>query len=601
MLPSNGYYPPASDEDDGDLAIEDASEYASEWGLDPWDVLEWKGRIRNTIFGDFLQTLKPWASPKQQELTLAIFKACPELVADYFGRKEAFNYDPKLTATWMGYSSFLYETIQLPVPPNLGGRRSLQDFPPPVLTTIQSILPQPLSQQVLTKCLNSNSDLVNFFAIRILVVAFHKMKAVLREFKSASSLSASNVWEQGAKRLTAEFCRKCPSMKAIVLASKRPEFQKDMMREAITRLIRLYFEVAPQVALREKFDASVSLCNALLRAEMPTEASEDKAFHIMEVEHWIRIARYTRSMRWWQKNKTLSYSPFVTLLRLVATSSEGDLSTGITTLLATILHEDDILQMRTSPNALDALIASITATCGSSSPSRQVLEFLDDCCARFIRKPIKYIDDLDTMRLQSNPRTESNSTPLSPLLMTLIEQWPFKGGKSEKGSSADPLAQWLSTLLYLLKLIGEDDRLLGLVRDSLVSSADPTYQQVLRDSFQWKMGKQKAKEALKLATGADFSGSERSSTSPVPLSEQIMEPPKDPYHGVDLELPPDEDERHPGLNRWKKKDIEEAIEEGDVGELILCLCSKHAEIRIQAVSNIRQLMVNLEVSNISHY
>jgi nucleolar pre-ribosomal-associated protein 1 len=586
-----------NDEDDGDLAIEDATEYASEWGLDPWDVLEWKGRIRNTIFGDFLQTLKPWASPKQQQLALAIFKASPELVADYFGRKEAFNYDPKLTATWMGYSSFLYETIELPVPVHLGGGRSHQDFPPPVLTTVQSILPQPLSQQVLTKCLNSNSDLVNFFAVRILVVAFHKLRSVLREFESASSSHNSKVWEQGAARLTAEFCRRCPSMKAVVLASKRPEFQKDMMREAITRLIRLYFEVTPQVALREKFDASVPLCNALTRAEKPTEAPEDKAFHIMEVEHWIRIARYTRSMRWWQKNKTLTYSPFVTLLRLVATSSEGDLSTGITSLLAAILRDDDILQMRTSPNALDALIASITSTCGSSTPSPQVLEFLDDCCARFIRKPIKYIDDLDTMRRKTDPPSECNATPLSPLLMALIEQWPFKGGKSEKGNVADPIAQWLSKLLYLLKLIGEENQLLELVRDSLVSSADSAYQQVLKDSFLWKMGKQKAKEALKLATGADFSGSERSSTSPVPPPEQVMDPPNDPYHGIDLELPPEEDERHPGLNRWKKKDIEEAIEEGDVGELILCLCSKHSEIRIQAVSNIRQLMSNIEVSH----
>lgn len=177
--------------------------------------------------------------------------------------------------------------------------------------------------------------------------------------------------------------------------------------------------------------------------------------------------------------------------------------------------------------------------------------------------------------------------------MTLVEQWPFKGGKDEKGNPAEPLAQWLSKLLYLLKLIGEDELLLGLVRDSLVASAVPAYQEVLKDAFLWKMGKEKAKVALKLATGADFSGSERSSASPIPTAQ-----PKEETRiavTVDLELPPKKDEKHAGLNRWRKKDIEESMENGDIGELLLCLCSQHAEIRLQAVINIRQLMGKIDV------
>jgi len=146
----------------------------------------------------------------------------------------------------------------------------------------------------------------------------------------------------------------------------------------------------------------------------------------------------------------------------------------------------------------------------------------------------------------------------------------------------------------LLKLIGEDEPLLELVRDALVASADQAYQDVLKDSFLWKMGKEKAKEALKLATGADFSGSERSAASPVP-PEELEQSAKALVH-VDLELPPQEDEKHTGLNRWRKKDLEESIEDGDVGELLICLCSKHAEIRLQAVTNIHLLMSRLDVS-----
>jgi nucleolar pre-ribosomal-associated protein 1 len=258
-----------------------------------------------------------------------------------------------------------------------------------------------------------------------------------------------------------------------------------------------------------------------------------------------------------------------------------------------------MLQTKTSPDALDALIASLGAGSGSSTAPPEVLEFLDDCCARFTKVPIKYFDDLDALCTR-NAQPSADLGPFSPLLMTLLEQWPFKGGETATSNTADSIAQWLSRLLYLLKLIGEDENILTLVRDSLVGSADKAYKDVLKDSFLWKMGKERAKEALKLATGADFSGSERSSTSPVPKKDAFEQPAKIRPQ-VDLEAPPAEDERHTGLTRWKKKDLSEAVDDGDIGELMLCLCSEHQEIRLQAINNIRQLMLTLNVSNEQSY
>lgn len=251
-----------------------------------------------------------------------------------------------------------------------------------------------------------------------------------------------------------------------------------------------------------------------------------------------------------------------------------------------------MLQTKTSPDALDALTASLGASPGSSVPSAEVLDFLDDCCARFIKGPIKYFDDIDTSSRSDAP-IDAVAGPFSPLLMTFVEQWPFRGGEATVSTTAEPLAQWLSKLLYLLKLIGEDEAMLTSVRDALVQSAAKAHKDVLKDAFLWKMGKERAKEALKLATGADFSGSERSTSSPSPLEdvEQIKRKPD-----VDLEAPPQEDEKHTGLVRWKKKELGEAIDDGDIGELLHCLSSKHAEIRLQAVNNIRQLMATLDTS-----
>ena len=302
MLPSNGFYPPIGDDDHGDAIAEETTEHMMEFGLDPFDIVQTRKQVRNFILAEFIQSLRPHANTLQQELIVSIFKACPELIAAYFLEKETFNYDPKLTATWIGYSAFLYQTIELPVPGNFGAKRSHPDYPPPASTVIQCVLPQSLTQQVLTKCLNSSSALVNFFAVRILVIAFCKLQSLLQAYGSASQPHSSKLWEQGANRLVSEFCQRCPPMKTVILAFRRPAFQKDMMREAITRLLRLYFEVTPRIALEERFDASIPLCNALTQAEKPVEAAEDRAFRVLELEHWIQIARRSPSMRWWQKN-----------------------------------------------------------------------------------------------------------------------------------------------------------------------------------------------------------------------------------------------------------------------------------------------------------
>ncbi|EUC42301.1 hypothetical protein COCMIDRAFT_8104 [Bipolaris oryzae ATCC 44560] len=595
MLPTQGFYPSAFDDNEDEQ--DDAADYGNDLGLDTVGSYSKITKVRNIILSEFIQSQRPYANTLHQELVVDIFRACPELIADYFIKRRDFSYDPKLTSTWIGYSAFLYQTIQLPVPKYFGAKKNYRDYPPPVAVLMNSILPQPLNQQVLTKCLNHSSDLIQLFAIRVLIVALQKLRGILQELGNASAVKSSKQWDQASKRLVSEVSRRCPAIRTVFLALKKPGL-KDMKRESITRLLRLYYEVTPQVALQEKFDVSLPLCNALVEAEKPTALPEDKVFRIMELEHWIQMARLSPAMRWWQKQKTLSYSPFVTLLKLLVTSKESELYAGIRSLLSDILQDQEMLQTKTSPDALDALIASLGSTSGSSASSTEVLEFLDDCCARFTKVPIKYFDDLDAMCGRIG-RPASDMGPFSNLLMTLVEQWPFKGGETATSNAADALAQWLSRLLYLLKLIGEDERMLGQVRDALVESANVAYKEVLKDAFLWKMGKEKAKESLKLATGADFSGSERSSTSPVPVAARVQEAEQQSRTRsvVDLEEPPVEDEKHTGLIRWRKKELSEAVEDGDIGELILCLCSEHGEIRKQAINNIRQVTATIKFSS----
>jgi nucleolar pre-ribosomal-associated protein 1 len=296
MLPTSGFYPSTFDDDEGEF--EDIADHGIDQDLDSVDNRS--GKIRNVILSEFVLSLRPYANTFHQELALDIFKACPELVADYFVKRKDFSYDPKLTSTWIGYSAFLYQTIQLPVPKYLGGKRGFRDHPPPVSMIMQSILPQALNQQVLTKCLNHSSDLIQMFAFRVLIAALQKLQSVLQTLSIASLAKPSKLWEQTSKRLTTEVSRRFPPIKTVFLSLKKPGL-KDMKRESITRLLRLYYEVTPQTALQERFDVSLPLCNALAEVEKLTTSTEDKVFRVMELEHWIQMARHSPAMRWWQK------------------------------------------------------------------------------------------------------------------------------------------------------------------------------------------------------------------------------------------------------------------------------------------------------------
>lgn len=296
MLPTSGFYPSTFDDEEADL--DDPADHAGDLGMDSVDNRT--GKVRNVILSEFVLSQRPYASTLQQELVLDIFRACPELVADYFIKRKDFSYDPKLTSTWIGYSAFLYQTIQLPVPQYLGGKKGFRDQPPPVSAMVQSVLPQPLNQSVLTKCLNHSSDLVQLFAIRVLIATLQKLQEVVQVLKEAHMARSSKHWAHASKRLISEISRRCPPIKTVLLALKKPGL-KDLKRESITRLLRLYYEATPQAALQEKFDVSLPLCNALADVEKPGVSAEDKVFRVMELEHWIQMARHSPAMRWWQK------------------------------------------------------------------------------------------------------------------------------------------------------------------------------------------------------------------------------------------------------------------------------------------------------------
>ena len=259
----------------------------------------------NATLTTFLQSLRPYASVRQSDLVLAVFRTLPEMIGSYFSKNKSFSFDPKLTATWVGYSSFLLATVQLPLHEALLHSRVDGGVPPPTDIIMESILPRPLTQKVMTRCLNQSSSLITLFGTRILNAAFEKLSTLLelcediQHHRTQDQISIT--WSQAASTLIVEFKERCPEMKHVIAQFRSCSKGNLMLREGLTRLLASYYKIVPQLAMEEKFDISVPLSIALQDFNVATENSQEDGMRLLELEHMLDIAYRSPNMEWWHK------------------------------------------------------------------------------------------------------------------------------------------------------------------------------------------------------------------------------------------------------------------------------------------------------------
>lgn len=259
----------------------------------------------------------------------------------------------------------------------------------------------------------------------------------------------------------------------------------------------------------------------------------------------------------------------------VALKTDDESSTKVLLeLLSTVLVEQAILSSSKAP--FDALIASLK---GSEPAELAVqLQFLDNCLCRIAKKAVHYQDLAIKL-------VDDDSAPLSLLVVAVLEQWPFvlKSNDTEKEQS---IARWIASLIKQLKVGGEDKKALKNVRDSLseLSETKKTksiFKKALKGSDE-KEGVDEDHE-MEDAEPSDRPKPNASSDSTVGLLDMFGTIPR-------------ESKDHARLYKWEKEEIDVAIEQGRVSDLLLCLCSEHEEIRRQAFAAISRLMIKLKVS-----
>ena len=220
-----------------------------------------------------------------------------------------------------------------------------------------------------------------------------------------------------------------------------------------------------------------------------------------------------------------------------------------------------------------------------------VYAFLDNCFMRCTKKTMVYMDHLDELvhSVQAKGKEVEQRDLPDLLMIVLMEQLPHLLAR-QSGEPVIAVAHFLRLYIDLSLLRGVNRSLLLLIRDAmkecfikqdeclmLVCHAlqEPLDRDV-KETFNQSLLEinKEVGHVLTLATHMDVS-----------MQSEVVIPPG----------PPAEDEDHRGLTKWTREDIQDAIVDGAIEELILCLCSEYQEIRKQALSSIKNFIQKLEV------
>lgn len=582
LYPSTGLYPKLTDDQPRTVRAKGVGQ-----GLDR-SLLENRFQngipVYNFVLSEFAQKLRPWSSLKHSELLVAIFTAAPELIADYFFNNRSFTFEPKLTMTWIGYASFLFTTMQIPLPPSFGDRSQYAHSPPPTSILLDNVLPLPLNQKVLTRCLTSNSNLTSFFATRILVLALEK-QATAVEMLDHPSTPDNSIWSESVRSLTDAFCQRIPDMKEIVRSYKNIPSENLLHKTVASRLLRLYYETIPRVALAANFDVSPLFVDVLKNLDAESSIAETRAFGVIELENLVSIASHSPGMKWFSKvenlTKSASCSPFTALLRLLCADTQEASLNQLRKTLTTVAVEGQLVSRKLGLNPLLQSLRSISDMKDVPDPE-VVWSFLDNCVNRCASSPIKYLELAGTYM---EDLQESTPDPnISLLNVTFIEQLPFSMPSRDRAEKK-ALGKFLSLYLYAAAAGGEDKSFSQTLYDKVreILSTGSVKMKKFGEGSEAKLLKSHGTGAEE----ADDVGTKEDEISAAMDQSKLKDM-------LDVSLP--DADNTGALTKWSTKNVEDLVEDGWAAGLIRLLGSTFVNIRKESVTNILKMAAKVKES-----
>ena len=296
--------------------------------------------------------------------------------------------------------------------------------------------------------------------------------------------------------------------------------------------------------------------------------------------------------------ESMQLSPFTMLLRLYLDRIQIDTrSEQLRTLLKNVIRDSQILRSDASMTSLDSLVLSLQDF-EDWKASSGLYEFLDQCILRVVRKPVQYFETLANLIAAADLDINPRHCQVDLLLITIMDQWRFVV-KSADAPTLTNVSKWLVRYIDVMSLGNghfenlplhcETTKLLSQIRDQLKADVqDITCCAMFEKTLEERPELGILKELVAVNTVSEARHMARPAGLPLRTDTN-------PTETILLSGPPEEHEDHPGLHQWTRHEVQDAISEGYAKGLILCLCSKHLEIRKQALIGIRAFMMKLEV------
>ncbi|KJZ78069.1 hypothetical protein HIM_02706 [Hirsutella minnesotensis 3608] len=541
--------------------------------------------VYNFVLAEFAEKLRPWSSLKHSELLVAIFKAAPELISNYFYHNRSFTFEPKLSMTWIGYAAFLFNTINIPLPASFGDAVRFADAPPPTSILLDNIMPPAINQKVLVRCLSLKSHLTSFFATRILIAALEKLAIALKMLGGTSVRGQSLKWSGASRRVIDAFCQRIPDMKEIVRCYKSIPAENSLHRTLASKLLQLYYEIIPQVALAANFDVS-PLFASVLRGLHQEDEPGARALHTMELENLVSMASYSPGMRWFSKIELAdetSLSPFCALLHLLCGADTTTPFSHLRQVLADVAVENQLVSRASGLRPLLAALRCVIGQVGKAA-MESVWSFLDNCIGRCAASPIKYLEQLES-RLEHAGGPASTTDRASLLSLTLVEQLPYATNSGDK-VAVRSLARFLSLYLTACRVCGDDAALLVAIHADAASHFTTAKAKLTSLGEAGDVEVVKAVEPVgeKKTVENHTTDGEDSVLSDANLQEMLQVPLLD---CADTSA----------LTKWTTKNAEDLIDDGWIVTMSRLLLSEHINIRKEALTSILKMAARIKESS----
>ena len=544
--------------------------------------------IRLPALVALLQVLRPENDLMERELAISIFKCHPKAQIEYFHHKSAHYFDPpKLTATWIGYATFLISLLRLSIEPvEPSGLNYSTDAQTPQLT-IDMLLPRHLHRVVLERSLNQSSELVTYLTTQLVTASILRLQQWMKIHVEGLQMPQTE-----SDTVVEAFSQRCPRSRCIMAAYKKCSPLQLSLKMALAKLLGLYYSLLPQLAIEDKSNVPTLIAESLLALRDNTKPAYKTEAIRQQLGVFMGIASQLPDMRWWNKpgmpsiplarhhklihdSETTKFSPFMAVLRMACS---GTADRQANKLVGAILKQESILQIQEPSKALHALLSSLSIERDSSLDI--VLLFLDSCIMHLVKQDIKYTSSLYALIDMMDLRRDKEARAISPLILAIADQWGFFA-KSNAHWEVVLVANWIARFMDGLDSIGENRTVLRSIRDDMaILTEDLEAKQSLKSILsKSKLLMQPKKDAAIADTHFNASTSKHEDNDVLEDLARLMQLVDEQLH------PSPEPEDHPELTRWRAKDLEDAIDDGHVKDLLLCLCSTQSPIRRQALSN----------------